>query len=159
MGVRAFRVLRMQGQEMGSKVPEGGRKRFGSVDQRMALATHFALRKSQCIHIENMYAKHCNSNCPTGFLFLSPASSSHRARVIFNLNNHKLGKYRSHSPYYLNAHEFLIEQSFRSYQPTAVVSPLSNSVGGCVPQSSQAGVLTSSTKTPKNEKRKDVREY
>lgn len=129
-GLGGFRVLRMQGQEMGSKVPEGGRKRFGRVDQRMALTTHFALRKSQCIHIKNMYAKHCNSNCPTGFLFLSPASSSHRTRVIFNLNNHKLGKNGSHSPYYLNAHEFLIEQSFRSYQPIPVISPLSSSVGG-----------------------------
>lgn len=92
------------------KVRENGFGRDGG-GMAQTKATHFAVLttvihslKSQCLHIENTYTKHCNSNSPIVFLFLQ--LSLDIARVTFNLNNHKLGKctWRSHSTHDLNVH-------------------------------------------------------
>lgn len=123
----------MQRQEVQSKVPECGRKGiwknwlengpiqgnpFCSVDHCNYIPIGHQEYTENCVHkfsvtcvtctqlYTNIYTRNCNSDCPIGFLLLSPAISLGILRLKLNLMNHKLRKctWRSHSTHDLNVH-------------------------------------------------------
>lgn len=74
-----FEISEWRHRKWEAKSQKVGEKGFGRDGRKMVPtnATHFTVLaivvhslRSQYIHIENTYTKHCNSNCPIGFLFL-----------------------------------------------------------------------------------------